>query len=179
MRRFSRWMPPTPERALGPMGAAFVVVLGMGSLYILFGRSLTAAVAIATGIAIETVLQNRSRHRGLEQLAAGRSLEDICSFARALDRRSSWFDAWVVRAVWDALQPYVAFDEGHVPLRPDDRLSEDLKIDPEDSGELAAQVARRVGREASRWSSNPARGEVRTVGDLIRLVALQPRVPAA
>jgi hypothetical protein len=157
------------------MGAAFVVGLVVGSLYILFGRSLTAAVAIATGIAIETVLQNRSRHRGLEQLATGRSLEAICTFARALDRRSSWFDAWVVRALRDALQPYGGFDEGQVPIRPEDRLSEDQRIDPEDSGELAAQVARRVGREASRWPSNPARGEVRTVGDLIRLVALQPR----
>ena len=49
----------------------------------------------------------------------------------------------------------------------------------EDLEDLAVQAATRAGRAASGWRSNPLNVSVQTVGHLVRLIALQPRVPAA
>ena len=45
--------------------------------------------------------------------------------------------------------------------------------------DLAVQAATRALRAASDWRSNPLNASVETVGDLVRLIALQPRVAAA
>ena len=84
-----------------------------------------------------------------------------------------------MRAVWDELQPYVEVRRRHVPIRPADRLLEDLEIDDEDLEDLAVRAATRAGRATSDWQSNPLNGSVVTVGDLVRLISLQPRVAAA
>jgi hypothetical protein len=118
-------------------------------------------------------------HRHYRSEAAARRGEDIGTFARALDRRAPEFDPWIVRAVWDAIQPYVHYGDGHLPLRPSDDLVDDLMIDPDDLEELAVEVARRVGRSTADWSKNPRARSVRTVADLIALVAHQQREAAA
>jgi hypothetical protein len=115
--------------------------------------------------------------RHMRRLASEREGEDIGTFARAFDRHSEPFDPWVVRATWDALDVYVAFDGRHLPLRPGDRLVEDLCIDPDDiCFELISEVAERSGHSMENVKSNPYCGRINTVGDFVRFITLQPRV---
>ena len=113
------------------------------------------------------------------RLADARVGEDIGTFARAFDRRAPEFDPWVVRAVWDALQQHVEARGRHVPLRPSDQLVAHLDIDADDLEDVAVEAATRAGRNSSDWRANPVNRPVETVADLVRLVALQPRVAAA
>src|SRR5262249_24817516 len=80
-----------------------------------------------TGLVLGTILicmaiGAQVNGRRLRRLAEQRPSEDIGTFARAFDRRTEPFEPWLVRATWDALQPYVRFRDGQVPLRPTDRL---------------------------------------------------------
>jgi hypothetical protein len=176
MGRISRWMPPSPDRTMRPLG--FVTFVGgfFAVLYFLFGRSFAAASVFVGGIALVSLVLNARSARALRALAVDRAGEDIGTFARALDRRAPEFDPWVVRAVWDELQHCVRYDDRRLPLRPSDRLVADLRIDPDDLEDMAIDVARRVGREDSDWAANPMCGRVTTVAEFIQLVALQPRV---
>jgi hypothetical protein len=79
------------------------------------------------------VLEQFFVHRPqMRRLALGRSGEHIGSFARAFNRRREPFDPWVIRATWEALGPYVRLEGKQIPMRPTDRLIQDLSIDPED-----------------------------------------------
>jgi hypothetical protein len=113
-------------------------------------------------------------NRYLRRLASERAGEDIGTFARGFDRRAEPFDPWVVRAIWDALDDYVSFPGGRVPLRPTDRLVEDLGIDPFDLDDLLEEVATRSGHALTHLEANPFFGKVFTVGDFVRSVTHQP-----
>lgn len=179
MRKFSRWLPPTPRRCDSPLAGCLVLgVLAVGLLVLLFTHPIFT-LAFLVGIIALTCRGTVSIHRHHRSEAAARRGEDIGTFARALDRRAPEFDPWIVRAVWDAIQPYVDYGDGHLPLRPRDDLVDDLMIDPDDLEDLAVEVARRVGRSTADWSKNPKARTVRTVADLIALVAHQPREAAA
>ena len=106
-------------------------------------------------------------------------MEDIGTFARAFDRRGDWFSPHVVRAVWDALEPYVTLGGSRVPVRPTDRIDEDLHIDWDDIELMLSEVANRTGRSIEGIEENPWYGRVRTVGDMVRLLSAQPLRPAA
>lgn len=119
------------------------------------------------------------------RLAAERSGEDIGTFALAFDRRAEPFDPWVVRATWDALQPYLVYRDGQVPLRPTDVMVGDLCIDPDDI-ELALfeEVAERSGHSLDAPEANPYFARISavatvTVGDFVRFITWQPRIPAS
>jgi hypothetical protein len=109
-----------------------------------------------------------------------RTGEDIGTFVRTLDRRDPAFDPRVVRAVWDALRAELRAGGTDMPLQPGDRIAADLGIDWEEvEFDVLPAVAARTGRslairEARR---NPMYRRVRTVVDLIRFIALQPRAP--
>ena len=178
MRHFSRWMPPTPRRPPSLAGGVVLALLSLGFAFVIVRYFIVAGPLLAV-FALVTVTYNVRRANRFTRLADARAGEDIGSFARAFDRRAPEFDAWVVRAIWDGLQPHVEVKRRHVPIRPNDRLLKDLEIDDEDLEDLAVQAATRAGRAASDWRSNPLNGSVETVGDLVRLIALQPRVAAA
>jgi hypothetical protein len=132
--------------------------------------------AIVGAYVIMTTLLNLHRNRYLRQIAAKRLNEDIGTFARSFDRRNEPFDPWVVRATWDALQPYVTFRDGRLPLRPTDHLADDLSIADEDLEDIIAdKVAHRSGRSLDSLESNPYFGKVATVGDFVRFMSSQPR----
>jgi len=177
MGHFSRWMPPAPQPTPSEAGGVVLALLTLGLVFLIV-RSFIVAALVLAALAAVTVALNARRAKRLARLADARAGEDIGTFARAFDRRASEFDPWAVRAVWDVLQPYVEVSGRHMPIRPSDRLVNDLDIDDEDLEDLAVTVATRVGRAASKWESNPLNGSVETVGDLVRLIALQPRVPA-
>src|SRR5438552_6122826 len=92
----------------------------------------------------------------LRRLAVERRGEDIGTFARGFDRRSEPFDPWVVRATWDALEPYVVFRGGRVPLRATDRFwgLDALPVDPDDIEDLLKEVAARSGRSLDQLEAN-------------------------
>jgi hypothetical protein len=161
--KFSRWMPPVTE----PRPSEFA--WGIGALLLPRLWVLLAAIR-------PLVLGVHSRlERQIRRVAAERAGEDIGTFARAFDRRAEPFDPWVVRSTWDALQPYLAFSGGCVPLRPTDRLGEDLLVDLDDvSFDLIPAVARRSGHTLENAKSNPLYGKIVTVGDLVRFITLQP-----
>ena len=177
MRQFSRWMPPSPTNKVSPAGwfaiGLLIMLLLLAVVFTRRGRFI-AAVLLPVFLIGSLVIDRR-----LKNLAASRSGEDIGTFARAFDRRNEPFDPHVVRAVWDALQPYAKFRGGSVPIRPTDRIDEDLGIDWDDIDMgLAQEVADRVGRSLENIEANPLYGRVSTVGDLVRLISSQPRTAA-
>lgn len=174
MATFSRWMPPPPT----PMSrrATWLACAALLTPFLLaaaFSRGGKAVLGFLVLVGTSGTLVGRQR---LRRLAAARPGEDIGTFARAFDRRGEPFDPHVVRAVWDALQPYMIYGRGRVPVRLTDRIDEDLDIDWDDIDMgLLQEVAGRAGRSLEGLEANPWYGRVRTVGDLVRLLSTQPR----
>lgn len=170
-RRLSRWMPPATGHTISPrafwIGCALILALTGVTLY----RSVSLRYALALVVLVFTV-QATLRQRRMRRLAAERQGESICTFARALDPRS--VDPWIIRAVHDQLQPYAGAGRMRVPLRPTDRLYEELGLDDDELDDVARDIAERTGRTLEGADRNPVRIAV-TVGDLIRFFAHQPR----
>lgn len=176
MRKFSRWMPPTVRSQLGIAGGLVVA----GILIAVVAALITWPVPVGLALGILVVFQFVGyfvHNRLLRCLTAKRTGEDIGTFARTFNRRSELFDPWVLRATWDALEPYVVFRGGRLPLRRTDHLVDDLCIDPDDIAPgLFQEVAERSGRSLDQTVTNPFYGQVETVGDFVRFLTLQPRV---
>ncbi len=176
MRKFSRWMPPASRPPMTLGGWFFLAGLLAGAV------AATVAWPVVVGFflgvpVVFMIVGNYVGNRHLRRLAAERTGQDLGTFARAFDRRTQPFDPWVLRATWDAFEPYVVFRGGRLPLRPTDRLEEDLRIDPDDLAfDLFQEVAARSGRSLDQPESNPLYGHVNTVGDFVRFITFQPRV---
>jgi hypothetical protein len=149
-----------------------LVALGAGAIYLFISKPLFIAVALAVA-AISCVL-NVVENRRQRRVAASRRGESICTFASSFDCRAT--DRWIVRAVYEELATVVQF-----PIRPADRLEDDLKIDLEDLDEYAVAVAQRSARTLSGCEANPLYGKVKTVRELVEFFVRQPRrsLPAA
>ena len=167
-------MPPLdPDSEPLPLALKFVlaalaaVLLGLAIAFPLFAVLLVASYGAAA-------LYNRWH---LARLRRGREGESICTFARAFDLRQ--VDPWAVRAVWDALQPYVRSSGQDFPIRPSDDITRDLCVDPEDGDELVERCAKRAGRSMENAGQNPLFGSIRTVGDFVRFLNAQPVAGAA
>ncbi len=157
------------------VGYVVLALLGIGYLWLLWRWPL-ATVTVSTAVLLWSAMQARRTRRRLDQLAQGRVGESICTFVRALPVRE--LDTWVVRAVFEQLQAYLRITVRYTafPLRPSDRLFEDLRITPEDlDDELVYEIAQRTGRALSSRHENPYYGKVTTVEDLIRFFCGQPR----
>ena len=178
MRRFSRWMPAAACRPLRPVGKLLLVCLLVGFV----GVAITWPYRVAgvCGVAAAfNVVTTKVAHGRLRRLAAGRTGEDIGTFARGFDRRTEPFDPWVVRATWDALVPHVSYPGGRLPLRPRDTFVEDIRIDPELISIEFVEIAERSGRCLDGVEANPLYRNARTVSDLVRLVSAQPLTGSA
>ena len=178
MPTFSRWMPPEPE----PLSTApgWVVVVAIIILPQLAGAVFTrGGKYMLVLLPLFCLASEMERRRRLRRLVAERSQEDIGTFAQAFARRGEPFSPHVVRAVWDALEPYVSFMGSRVPVRPADRVNEDLHIDWDDIDLILSEAAERSDRSIDRIEANPWYGRVYTVGDMVRLLSVQPLGPAA
>jgi hypothetical protein len=179
MPTFSRWMPPAPpERELNRF--ASLVVLGLVAATALASAYFTAAGRVVLGllivVAILAFLSDRIRG---PRMLADRAGEDIGTFARALNRRADPFDPRVIRATWEALAPYMTYQGQRIAVRPSDRIDTDLRIDWDDIDMgVLQEVAARTGRTLEGLEANPWYGQVKTVGDLVRLVTTQPTIHA-
>lgn len=183
MPKFSRWMPPLqpPPFGIGDWIAVVVIVALLAGFLGFVGWAVFLSPVCFGGAVLlflsPWMLAARSSSRHDRRIANERTGEDIGTFARAFDRRTEPFDALVVRATWDALQEYVTY-----PLRPTDRIFEDLCIDADDVFfGLLPDVAKRTGHSLANPQANPyfakfgSSHEV-TVGDLVKFVSWQPKI---
>jgi hypothetical protein len=79
-----------------------------------------------------------------------------------------------VRAVYEELQRYL--ESTNLNVCADDRLLEDLDIDPDDLEQSAADIAARAGRSWEGYEANPYYHKLQTVRDLVMFLNAQPRV---
>ena len=171
MKPFSRRMPRfvvAPQSTRQNIALAAIAVLGTGGL-IWFSEVRLLALFLAGLFAVAWLYDDLR----LRRVSAERQGEDIGTFAKAFDRWSPQFDPWVVRAVWDALQPYRAHRGGVAPLRPSDRLKAVVDVD-----ELykvpAPEIAQRTGRSLDNPEANPKYQRVETVADVVHFFWNQP-----
>jgi hypothetical protein len=106
--------------------------------------------------------------RRQKRIAAERSDESICTFARSFDCRA--IDTWIIRAVFDEVSDGVTF-----PPRAEDSLEKDLKFDPDTIDEVVEVVAQRASRSLENYEQNPFYGKLVTVSDLVMFFANQPK----
>jgi len=167
-------MPPPATHQSGIVG--WLVLFGLAVGFVAALCTWPVMVSLIVGsLVLFVVIGNAATNRSLRQMASRRTGEDIGTFAWALKRRDAPFDPWVVRATWDALKPYTVFPGGHLPLRPTDRLEDDLRIDPDDiDGEMIQEIAERAGYSLDSTRDNPMYGRVQTVGDLVKFITFQP-----
>jgi hypothetical protein len=113
------------------------------------------------------------RHMNL--LSQQRAGEDICTFVRSFDCRKT--DTWILRAVYEEMSKYCQVKNRFIPIRPEDRWKEDLKIDAEDLGmDLLPDIADRSGRSLKNTNLNPYYSKVKTVQDLVNFLEHQPKL---
>jgi hypothetical protein len=128
-----------------------------------------SAVVIAVG-----VRNKRRMRRHLANLAQARHGESICEFSRAFDTRNT--DTWVIRAVYEQLQQQLRWVCPDFPVRPTDRLIEDLMLDPDDIDmDVFSDVKLRTGRSLRALKVNPFYGRVKTVQDLVAFFCAQDK----
>lgn len=135
--------------------------------------TLVAAAWAVTVAVVSDVLESRLARR-----ARDRSGEDIGTFARSFDRRSTVFDPWVIRAVWDALAPWTKVGDLRLALRPSDVIA-DLGCVDEDLDDVLIEAASRARRDLTAVATHAPTVPVETVGDLVAFVVTLPRSAAA
>ena len=175
---FSRWMLPAERRTVNYKAVlAILLTLAACSVWYLALHPWGILVG-GIGVGIVTLGTAWLNFR-LAQRAKERPGEDIGSFARAFNRRDPSFDPWILRAVWDALEPWTALRAGgRFPLRPTDSIA-GLGCVGTDFDEVVLQVLTRARRTREQAESNPYFDQVTTVADLVNFVAHQPRAAAA
>jgi hypothetical protein len=164
-----------PPAAGTPRGSTATVVVAVLSGALLVSIALWRPARIVAGMFVVVLVWtwwwSQRRMRGQ---AATRAGEGIGTFARAFDRHRPDFDPLVVRAVWDALQPYRTFRGGAAPLRPTDELGAFIDLGDLDSV-ILDEVAERTGRTLDNLPANPRYGQIKTVADLVEFFWQQPR----
>ena len=175
MRRFSRHMLPSPEPSTTVAGWIFLSVAVPAAIGLFWLRPYLLIV-VAAIVLFGTVLSIVDGRRW-RRIAAERTGESICTFARSFNCRA--VDPWIIRAVYEELQPYVNTPERRVPIRATDRLDEDLKIDWEDFEDLAADVAHRAQRSLTGYDRNPFFWRLYTVRDFVAFLNHQPKLSDA
>jgi hypothetical protein len=154
-------MPKAHSAAPGWLG----VVLTLGLLALVLAPLAMvwwplAFIAPAAVLGLSSIEARRDR-----RIAKEREGESICQFARGFDCRK--VDTRITRAV------YEEYSRGF-PLRPSDRLKEDLRIDGDDLDFGAIDIARRTGRSLAGCERNPLYSRARTLHDVVMFFQHQP-----
>jgi hypothetical protein len=159
-------MPKIPPHRLGVLGWIIqtAIVLGFAYLCWAYPAWLVVSLVVAVLACAQAILQ-RPR---LRRIATERRSESISGFARSFNCRTT--DTWIIRAVYEELTSYVQF-----PVRHDDRLEEDLRLDWEEIYEIATAIAQRTGRPLVNCEANPRYGNLTIARDLVDFFVHQPR----
>jgi hypothetical protein len=162
----SRRMPRAARLKSGWFGTTLalglVALLLLGLVAVWWPLAILVAAAVF-GISLIGWLRDR-------RVAEARKGESICQFARGFDRRT--IDTWIIRAVYEEFS-------GAFPLRPSDRLREDLHIDDDDLDFGAISIALRTGRSLDGYERNPMYGNIKTLRDMAMFFHYQPLLSAA
>lgn len=151
-----------------------VGICAVGLAYGLVVRPLGSLLLIG-GILLVGWLYDRPRAPHLTLERPTRPNEDFGSFVRAFDLDDPEpVDPWAVRVVWEAVLPLTALRGPAIPLRPSDRFTLDLGVDPEEVEELIPSLVERCGRTVGNWSANPYFTGLATVGALVHFISAQP-----
>ena len=138
-----------------------VALAGAAILFPAFGLVLAVGAGVYAWFARRSLLHWR-------KVRTERSGDSICAFSRALPARGH--DTWIVRAVYEELSR-----DRDVPVRPGDRLEQDLGFLWEDFEICLEEIARRAGRSLARCEDNPLYGCVYTVADVVAFLERQPK----
>ncbi len=150
---------------------SLLLVLVLASYGYLLWRYPLVVGGVTAGIACISYVDNRRRRRRFKALAAERAGDSICTFARAFEKET---DTWILRAVYEQIQAELADLCQTFPVRPADRLREDLTLDADDVDfDLVPGIAKRAGRSLRQTKDNPYYGKVETVADLVRFLCAQ------
>lgn len=162
------------ETTLG-RAVAWVCLLGVFAGYLYALLSYRVFVGLGTLIVSSVAFrQNRVDKAHLVSLAERRQSESICDFSRSFNVRE--MDTWVIRAVYEQVQEQLHWAHPNFPVRADDRLVEDLRLDPDDIDlDIVPDVSGRTGRSIRNSQSNPFYGQVKTVSDLVAFFCEQER----
>jgi hypothetical protein len=162
---------PAVAVLLGQHLAVWTLLLGL--LLAIYLQPLLLWIVAGLTVLGLWLLWRERRH--LARLAVQRQGESICQFARAFPRRQ--VDTWVLRAVYESLHGYLG---GRLPIRADDRLKQDLRLDDDDLDlDLLEEMARLSGRSLERSADNPWFDRVTSVRDLVLFLDHQPRLSAS
>ncbi len=171
-RRFSRHLPPLQREPLGLRLWLVLMGFAIWFLAVLYSYPVATVSTLLVLVGANHMLCRRSTRRTLA-LAATRPGNPLCTFARALDLRA--VDPWVVRATFEELQTYFPQQAQPFPIRPTDKMVDDLDIDPDDINFIAQDIAERAGYSLESSQQNPLYGKVETVGELIQFFTHQPK----
>ncbi len=177
MRTLSRHL-PSPEALDGKM--PFVGKIIVTSFFAAIGCWIVVApyealiiLGSLTGlIAISMLRQRRWIARFRQERA-----DTICDFRKSFNLRE--VDPWIIRATHEAFGAWLDPKQPCFPLRASDSIGGDLKIHPEDMGDLVFEVAERAGYDLSHCDANPLFGKVQTVEDFVLFINMEPRTREA
>ena len=158
------------ENALA-MGLCTAAVLTISNLSVSLIRHLVPDnVRIIIYLVIATIKDNKR----LRRIAADRVGDNICTFARAFDRRT--VDPWTIRAAYDELQGYFGRIGRPFPIRASDRFKDDLKMDGDDLCDLLFAIAERSRHDITFLDANP---QIHTIGELVTCISNLPKIEEA
>lgn len=125
-------------------------------------------------IGIASYVFNRKHKKKFLRMKSIRMKQSICDFARSFDCRQ--IDTWIIRAVFEELQRYVSISDNIViPIKAEDRIVEDLKVDEEDlEYDILEVISQRTGRTLLNTKENPYYSKINTVSDLVYFFNNQP-----
>ena len=169
-----RWLHPARAPSARWRGWALLGICAVGLAYALVVQPLGSLVLIG-GSLFFGWLYERPRTQRLQVERPWRPDDDFGSFVRAFTLDDPVpVDPWAVRVVWEAVLPLTALRGPAIPLRPADRFTHDLGVDPEEVEELIPSLVGRCGRTVGNWSANPYYSGLDTVGALVHFISAQP-----
>lgn len=165
-------MPKYKERPTTVGGWVFLVLV-----LSLFGWFIWSAPVVLLAAPVFFIVEYRNRKESkkhFEALLADRVDDSICTFSRHFECRE--IDTWVIRAVYEQLQNYMASEKGNFPIRPMDDVFTDLRIDDEDYEiDIVEEISERTGRTLESADQNPHYGKANIVENLVYFFNEQPK----
>lgn len=183
MKKLSRHLPPASPMETSTLNkvcnwailTAFCA--GVGYLAVRAIQAILHYPTISVGLIMAAILTLvpalfivvHRENKQIEKNRQERAGENICSFRRAFDVRK--VDPWIIRATYEEFRDSLGID---YPIRADDQLDEDLRIDDEDFDEACTTIAARAGYDLEHTEQNPYYGKVNTVRDFVMFLTHQP-----
>jgi hypothetical protein len=170
-RKPSRLMPKYNAKITGTIGwVVLVALLGLFAWIIWLWPP--TAMLVPLFFAVE-LWDRHKRKNHFSKLLLERGGDSICTFSRHFDAKK--VDTWVIRAVYEQLQGYLANERAQFPIRPTDDVFIDLLVDEEDFDfDLVEEIAQRTGRSLDQMENNPYFGKANIVENLVYFLNRQP-----